>query len=112
MSAPKKKNAVTAAKNASRASAEFECWDFANWPANVYPHDPARAKQLYRSNKNALIAEGAISREGRNIIFFPKPYLRWLRKLSERVKEYALPCNAPEVLAKRANGHDKTGASA
>jgi hypothetical protein len=80
-------------------------WTFATWPEGVYPGNGTRARHLVRVNKNALIAEGVLTRIGREIVVFGVPYTRWLAKQSHRVNNFDVPANRLEHQHKRAGRH-------
>lgn len=78
---------------------------YATWPEGVYPGNGARAKHIVRANRDALVAEGALTRIGREVVVFGGPYCRWLAKQSHRVAEFDMPANRPEHAYKRAGRH-------
>jgi hypothetical protein len=42
-------------------------WDLEHWPAEVYPHTPNKGRYLIRSNRDGLLAAGALTRIGRDL---------------------------------------------
>jgi hypothetical protein len=80
------------------------CWNFANWPEHVFPHDPQAGRHLCREHRDDLLRAGAIVRIGREIIVMGLPYYKWLQKHASRVLDFELPCNKPEHKSKRNNG--------
>jgi hypothetical protein len=68
-------------------------WDLAHWPASIYPHTEPRARYLIRANRDALMAEGALTRVGRELVVFGKNYDRWLQRQRGEVTGYECPAN-------------------
>jgi hypothetical protein len=83
----------------------LNCWNLPNWPEEVFPHDPASARHLVQSNRDALVEAGALIRYGRELVVIGVPYINWLRTHTAGVRDIEMPCNAPEVRAKR-NGKE------
>jgi hypothetical protein len=81
-------------------------WTFATWPKDVYPNDGKRGRHVCRANKTALIAEGALSRVGRELVVLGAGYNRWLGKQAGKVLDFDVPANRPEHASKRNNGAD------
>ncbi len=77
------------------------CWNFANWPEHVFPHDPDSARHLCREHRDDLSEAGALARVNRELVVFGLAYLAWLKTLRKGVKEIEMPCNAPAQIAKR-----------
>jgi hypothetical protein len=65
-------------------------WMFSTWPPGVAPGDEARAKYLFRVFKRELIAAGAVSRVGRQIIFLGHGYARFLATQISRVDNFEI----------------------
>ena len=64
-------------------------WDLEHWPAHVYPHATNRARWLLRAYRQQLIAAGALSRVGREIVVLGRQYARWLEhRAAEKVADY------------------------
>ncbi|HTV96620.1 MAG TPA: hypothetical protein VME42_11460 [Steroidobacteraceae bacterium] len=80
---------------------QLTCWEFATWPADVWPHTSSRARHLVRSHLDDLVAAGAVSRVNRQLIIIGVPYLNWIKKHASDVEDFKLPCNTSEQLAKR-----------
>ena len=53
-------------------------WSIESWPSDVYPHGPKSARYLVRVNRDALIAAGALTRVGREIVILGAGYAKWL----------------------------------
>lgn len=70
-------------------------WPISDWPADVYPNTPKKARYLARSHKDELHREGALVRVGRELVFIGAPYSRWLQKKASRVPDYDCPANRP-----------------
>ncbi len=63
-------------------------WDMEHWPGHVYPHNEGRARWLMRANKDELILAGAVTRIGREFVFFGDAYSRWLQSKKPRVRDF------------------------
>lgn len=68
-------------------------WSIGTWPADVYPHDPARARWLLRAQRDELTAAGALARVGRELVILGDRYTRWLERQSANVVAYECPAN-------------------
>jgi len=68
-------------------------WSVDAWPGSVYPNDAGKARYLIRSNRDALLAAGALSRVGRALVVIGGPYSRWLDAQAGRVKGYEVSAN-------------------
>jgi hypothetical protein len=55
-------------------------WDIENWPPDVYPHKPSRARYVVRAHQNELILAGALTRVGRELVILATGYGRWLQE--------------------------------
>jgi hypothetical protein len=69
-------------------------WDFSSWPQSVFPGNGKRAKYLFRTWKRDLLADGAVARVGRVMVFFGDGYARFLRKGVRRIPAYLIPPNS------------------
>jgi hypothetical protein len=63
-------------------------WCVKNWPPGVYPGNSSRARNVLRSYRNDLVAEGALTRLGRDLIVIGNGYARFLTKRAARVLEF------------------------
>lgn len=63
-------------------------WDLEHWPTSVYPHSENRARYLIRSQKDALVAAGALARVGRELIVMGDRYTKWLQLQSVNVPNF------------------------
>ncbi len=68
-------------------------WGIEDWPASVFPHTPSRARYLVRANKDELIAAGALSRVGRELVVLGGKYTKWLEKRAAHVPGYEIAAN-------------------
>jgi hypothetical protein len=68
-------------------------WNTADWPRQVYPNDPERARYIVRANKDSLIAAGAIARVGRELIILGDRYQRWLELHTANVSDFIIAPN-------------------
>ena len=53
-------------------------WGFHDWPADVWPGNGTRAQRLYRQYSDSLVAAGAVTRIGREVVVFGVAYTRWM----------------------------------
>lgn len=63
-------------------------WDLENWPAGVYPGSESRARYLLRAYRGELVAAGALTRIGREIVVLGAPYVRWLASRVTEVPDF------------------------
>jgi hypothetical protein len=68
-------------------------WPLSDWPAEVYPNDPGKARYLARAQRDALVREGAMVRIGRELVFIGDRYARFLAKGASKVAEFECPAN-------------------
>lgn len=68
-------------------------WDLEHWPTEVWPHKESRARYVIRSNRDELIAAGALTRVGREIVVLGGKYTRWLEKRAAHVPGYEIAAN-------------------
>ncbi len=69
-------------------------WDMEHWPPGVWPHTEGRARYVIRAHKDQLFLAGAMTRVGRELVFFGAAYTKWLQSNSPNVRSYvpnALP---------------------
>lgn len=93
-------------------------WSIEHWPEHVHPGTPTRARYLVRANRDSLLAAGAISRVGREIVILGGRYSRWLEKNTANVPGYEIAANRPAKPAymsidklKRSNAKGLAGAA-
>lgn len=67
-------------------------WDIEHWPESVYPHSEGRARYLLRAYRDELLAAGALTRVGRELVVLGARYARWLERRTAEVPGY--PSNA------------------
>jgi hypothetical protein len=72
-------------------------WSIADWPPSVYPNDSKRGRYLVREHKIDLLASGALSRVGRELVVLGPRYFRWLERQASRVPDFACAANAARV---------------
>jgi hypothetical protein len=77
-------------------------WSISQWPADVYPSNSTKGRRLCRTYRDELIAQGALTRIGRELVVMGGAYTRWLLSQSARVKDFEVPANRPEHAPKRA----------
>lgn len=93
-----------ALKKVPAANVRPVSWSLNEWPKDVFPNRPSSARQLVAAHRDALLAEGALVRPGREIVVLSEGYDRWLRKQAARVIGYEIAPNNPEHAPKRFGG--------
>jgi hypothetical protein len=79
-------------KTRTAAAPAPHSWDLEHWPSNVYPHSESRARWLLRAHRDELLAAGALTRIGREIVVLGARYSRWLESKSHDVPGFvAIP---------------------
>ena len=68
-------------------------WCLTDWPVDVYPHQPSRARYLVRAHKQELLAQGALCRVGRELVVLGDRYSRWLERQASRVAGFECAAN-------------------
>jgi len=81
----------------SSSAAAPHSWSIADWPPSVYPNDSKRGRYLVREHKTDLLASGALSRVGRELVVLGPRYCRWLERQSSRVPDFECAANAARV---------------
>lgn len=88
---------------AARASLVPQSMSIREWPATVYPFCSKRARYIIRQHRKSLIAAGALTRIGREVVVLGEQYARWLEQQKPKAADYAFhgtPIHAPKALAK------------
>jgi hypothetical protein len=91
-----------APSRAVKADVAPHSWLVSKWTEcapHVAPNTTASAKHMVRCHQDELVAAGALTRLGRDLVILGGPYSAWLAKRKDRVAGYELKMNA-----KRANG--------
>lgn len=84
----------------NRKSSSFpHSWSIEDWPAEIHPGTPTRARYLVRAHRASLISEGAIARVGRELVIIGERYACWLEKRTSAVPEF-------EIAPNRARGEE------
>lgn len=68
-------------------------WGVPNWPEEVFPGDPDRARYILRVHREELLLEGALVRVGRDLVVIGSRYSRWLEKKAAMVTDYVIAPN-------------------
>jgi hypothetical protein len=76
-------------------------WTIKTWPRDVHPFDGAKARHLLRVHQANLVAAGALTRIGHEIVVLGAGYARWMASNVTRVVEYDVAANRPENAPKR-----------
>jgi hypothetical protein len=74
-------------------------WDLEHWPTTVYPHTPGKGRYLVRSHRTSLVAAGALTRVGRDLVVIGAPFSKWLDSQAKRVAAYEIAPNAKRQAA-------------
>jgi hypothetical protein len=72
---------------------KFRSWSLADWPSDVYPNDPLRARRVLRFYRAELMSCGALARVGRELVIFGDAYNRWVRSKASNVDGFKIPPN-------------------
>jgi|HubBroStandDraft_3_1064219.scaffolds.fasta_scaffold354189_1 hypothetical protein len=83
-------------------------WAINDWPKDVYPGTPDRARYIVRTHKRALMDLGALSRVGRDLIVIGEKFDKWLKRHSADVADFEIAAN----LARLEGRKDQTGVAA
>jgi hypothetical protein len=80
---------------AMKATAEKipHSWAVQDWPAHVYPHRESKGRYIVRAHKDELVAAGALTRIGRDLVVLGAGYSAWLAKQAHRVDGFAIAPN-------------------
>jgi hypothetical protein len=68
-------------------------WRQEDWPQGIYPGRSTKAKYVLRVHRDELIAIGALTRIGRELVVFGAPYVAWLQKNNNRVAGFEIAPN-------------------
>lgn len=74
-------------------------WAIENWPTHVYPGRPSKGRYIVRSNRDSLLAAGALTRVGRDLVVIGHAYQRWLESQQGRVAGFDVAANRPAAAA-------------
>lgn len=68
-------------------------WALTEWPEHVYPHDASKARYILRANRDSLVAIGALTRIGRDLVVFGAGYNQWLHLQAGKVAGFDIAPN-------------------
>lgn len=68
-------------------------WAIEDWPAGVYPGRVSRGRYIIRSHRDELVAAGALTRIGRELVVMGAAYEQWMQRQSGRVAGFDLAVN-------------------
>jgi hypothetical protein len=88
----------------TKASPLPHSWPVGDWPADVYPNRASAGRYLVRANRDALLACGALTRIGRELVVIGEGYARFLARQVDKVPGF-VPSNPPPR-----GDHDKSAA--
>ena len=69
-------------------------WACEDWPSSVYPGKPSRGRYIVRAHRDELVAAGALTRIGRDLVVIGSGYSAWLAKQGGRVRGFEIAPNA------------------
>lgn len=75
-------------KSRTTTAAAPHSWDLEHWPPEVYPGSEPRARYLCRAYRDELLAAGALTRVGRELVVLGARYARWLESRACEVPGY------------------------
>lgn len=81
----------------SAAAPAPHSWDLEHWPLDVYPHTSGRARYMVRKHRVALLAEGALTRVGRDLVVIGAAYSKFLAKRAEHVANFSIAPNRSQA---------------
>ena len=84
-------------------------WTIKCWPRDVYPFDGAKARHLLRVHQAKLVAAGALTRIGHEIVVLGAGYAKWQASYTPRVADYDVAANRPENADRRFGNGLKRG---
>jgi hypothetical protein len=70
------------------AAAAPHSWSIETWPAHVYPGNTERARYFVRVHKHELLAAGALTRPGRELIIIGARFCRWLESKAPNAADF------------------------
>jgi hypothetical protein len=79
----------------SNVSTVPHSWAVTAWPPDIYPHLPSKGKYIVRAFRNELVAAGALTRIGRDLVVLGSGYAAWLAKRSNKVAGFEIAPNRP-----------------
>jgi len=74
-------------------------WSLKDWPQDIYPSTPSKARYLIRAHRDELTAAGALVRVGRELVIIGAPYVRWMQKKGAAVPNYECGANRERAVA-------------
>jgi hypothetical protein len=60
-------------------------WSINDWPVGVHPNRSSTARYLVRAHKDELLAVGALTRVGRELVILGEGYARFLARQMQTV---------------------------
>lgn len=68
-------------------------WALNDWPPTVFPKTPSRGRYLVRMYKSELVAAGALTRIGRDLVIFGAEFSRWMQSKRGLVEGFDIAPN-------------------
>jgi hypothetical protein len=76
-----------------KVSAVPHSWAVTEWPQDIYPHNASKGRYIVRAHRDELVAAGALTRIGRDLVVFGAAYNAWLKKQANKVAGFAIAPN-------------------
>ena len=77
----------------TKASPIPHSWPIEEWPAHVFPNKPTAGRHIVRKHRDELLAMGALTRVGRQLVIFGEGYGRFLARKIDKVAGYQIAPN-------------------
>lgn len=71
-------------------------WAVTAWPPGIYPHNSDKGRYIVRAHRDELVAAGALTRIGRDLVIFGAGYNAWLHKQADKVAGFEIAPNKKE----------------
>jgi len=78
-------------------------WAVEDWPSDVYPCRASKGRYIVRAHRDALVAAGALTRVGRDLVVIGTAYTSWLSKQGNRVSDFVIAPNVARVASAAAS---------
>lgn len=68
-------------------------WSVSQWPEEIYPGEPGKARYLVRAHRDELLQAGALVRVGRELVILGDRYQAWLARKAAAVPGFECAAN-------------------
>jgi hypothetical protein len=72
-------------------------WSIEDWPRDVYPGSPSQGRYVVNCHRAELVAVGALTRIGRELVVLGPGYARWMVEQAHRVAGFRIAPNLPRT---------------